>query len=123
MIECGWGPRRWAETERGGRLLGLLQLRLPHEALEEWVRLLELATRAHDLLFKQPPAEKHRVLQILLPNCTWVNGELRAEFGQPSDMLAVAATSHREKKAAGLASDDLSATWYPRQDSNLRHPV
>ena len=91
--------------------------------IEEGVRILELAARAHELFIQQDPREKRRLLNFLVSNCTWANGELSAEFRQPFDMLAVAATSHREKKAAGLASDDLSATWYPRQDSNLRQPV
>ena len=91
--------------------------------IEEGVRILELAASAHELFIQQDPREKRRLLNLLVSNCTWANGELSAEFRQPFDMLAVAATAHQEKKAAGLASDDLSAIWYPRQDSNLRHPV
>lgn len=80
---------------------------------EEGVRILELAARAHELFIQQDPREERRVLNFLVSNCTWANREFRAEFRQPFDMLAVAAASHKEKKAAGAISSELPALWYP----------
>ncbi len=88
--------------------------------LDEGVQLLELARRAHDLFQKQEPREKRRLLNFVLSNCTWKGGELSATFRQPFDILAVATAAHEERKAAGIASNDLSEKWLPGQDSNLQ---
>ena len=91
--------------------------------IEDGARLLELAGRAHELFVKQPPVEKRRLLEALLSNCTWANGELHAEFRQPFDMIAVTAEEHRNKKAAGASSSDLLESWRGRRDSNSRPPA
>ena len=56
--------------------------------LNEGVALLELANNAQRLFAKQEPREKRRLLNFLLSNCTWKDGELTATFRQPFDMLA-----------------------------------
>lgn len=56
--------------------------------LDEGVRLLELARGAHLAFEKQSPAEKRRLLNFVVSNCVWKNGELTADFRQPFDMLA-----------------------------------
>ena len=86
--------------------------------LEEGVQLLELARRAHVLFQKQEAREKRRLLNFLLSNCTWKNGELTATFRQPLDILAAAATAHQKAKAAGATSDSLSDIWRPQRDLN-----
>ena len=91
--------------------------------IEEGVRVLELAARAHRLFLQQKPAEKRRLLKALLSNCTWANGELHAEFRQPFNMIAVTAEEHRRKKAAGASPSDLLETWRGRRDSNSRPPA
>ena len=35
---------------------------------------------AHRLFALQPPGEKSRMLNFLVPNCSWANGELSADF-------------------------------------------
>ena len=57
--------------------------------MDEGVRLLELAGRAHELFKKQEPSEKRRLLNFLLSNSTWRDGTLSATFRQPFDMLVV----------------------------------
>ena len=91
--------------------------------IETGARILELAERAQELFVTQTPVEKRRLLGFLLSNCTWKNRTLSVEYRQPFDMLAVAATEHQQKKAAGTLPSDLSEIWYPRQDSNLRPSV
>jgi site-specific DNA recombinase len=56
--------------------------------LDEGVQLLELARNAQRLFAKQAPREKRRLLNFLLSNCTWHDGEVIATFRQPFDVLA-----------------------------------
>jgi site-specific DNA recombinase len=64
--------------------------------LEEGVQLLELARNAQRLFAQQKPREKRRLLNFLLSNCTWEDGEVVATFREPFDMLAeTAANSSR----------------------------
>jgi hypothetical protein len=56
--------------------------------LEEGVRLLDLAHDARRLFAKQEPHEKRRLLNFVLSNSTWANGELAVTFRQPFDLLA-----------------------------------
>ncbi len=87
--------------------------------LQSGVTLLELASRAADLFARQPAREKRRLLDFILSNSTWANGELAVEFRQPFDMIAVEATNCAEEKAAGVDSSDLHQNRLPREDSNL----
>lgn len=59
-------------------------------SIEDGIRLLELARRAHLLFENQPPAEKRKLLDFVLSNCRWKGGKLEAEYRKPFDMLAVA---------------------------------
>jgi len=48
------------------------------------------------LFAAQEPREKRRLLNFLLSNCTWEDGEVVATFREPFDMLAeTAANSNR----------------------------
>lgn len=51
--------------------------------VEEGVHLLEPAHSAHRLFLKQEPREKRRLLDFMLSNCTWRNGELSATYRRP----------------------------------------
>lgn len=51
--------------------------------LEDGVSILELATRAAELFEKQPASEKRRLLDSLVSNSTWANGNLTVEIRQP----------------------------------------
>jgi hypothetical protein len=62
----------------------------------------ELAGRAVELFEKQPASEKRRLLDFVLSNCTWANGELTPEFRQPFDMIALEATACAKEKVAEL---------------------
>jgi site-specific DNA recombinase len=88
--------------------------------MEEGISLMELANRAADLFEAQSPSEKRRLLDFVLSNSMWADGELTPEFRQPFDMLADMATVSATEKAAGLLSGDLCQVELPRQDSNLR---
>ena len=64
--------------------------------LEEGIALLDLARNAQRLFAAQKPCEKRRLLNFLLSNCTWEDGEVVATLREPFDMLAeTAANSNR----------------------------
>jgi site-specific DNA recombinase len=56
--------------------------------LEEGVAVLELAQNAQKLFEQQDALQKRRILNFVLSNCTWKDGELNAEFRQPFNLLA-----------------------------------
>jgi hypothetical protein len=58
------------------------------------------------------------LLDFVLSNSTWGNGQLTAEFRQSFDLIAVGATELKQKKAAGVSSDDLHQLKYTPLDSN-----
>ncbi len=86
--------------------------------LQEDVAILELPTSAAKLFEKQSASERHRLLDFVLSNSTWDNGQLTAEFRQPFDLIAVGATELKQKKAPGVGSDDLHQLKYTPLDSN-----
>jgi hypothetical protein len=69
--------------------------------LEEGVALLDLARNAQGLFAKQERREKRRLLNFVLSNCTWEDGEVIATFRQPFDMLAETATAAAHVRAGG----------------------
>ena len=48
-----------------------------HRYYDDGLKLLELASKAHELYSKQPLEQKNRFLRILLSNCTLQDGTLR----------------------------------------------
>ncbi len=56
--------------------------------MDEGVRILELARNAQALFERQPAREKRRLLNFVLSNCSWEDGEVVATFRQPFDLLA-----------------------------------
>jgi site-specific DNA recombinase len=71
---------------------------------DEGVALLDLARNAQMLFAKQEPREKRRLLNFVLSNCTWEDGEVVATFRQPFDMLAETTTAAARIKAARAAN-------------------
>ena len=69
--------------------------------MDEGVQLLELARNAQKLFERQEPREKRRLLNFVLSNCTWEDGEVVATFREPFDMLAETTLS-----AARVAADE-----------------
>ena len=82
--------------------------------------MLELARKAQTLFDRQEPREKRRLLNFLLSNGTWEDGEVVATLRQPFDLLAESVVAERHKKATRMTCNPLSENWLPEQDSNLR---
>lgn len=81
--------------------------------IEEGVQLLELAHNAHALFESQPAAEKRKLLDFVLSNCTWKGGELTAKYRQPFDVLAVAVASEQQRMGEGMAETTENENWLP----------
>jgi hypothetical protein len=54
---------------------------------DEGVALLDLARNAQILFAKQEPREKRRLLNFVLSNCTWEDGEVATNVIQPFDIF------------------------------------
>jgi site-specific DNA recombinase len=82
--------------------------------IEEGVRLLDLAHRVHTLFENQPPTEKRKLLDFVLSNCRWKDGQLKAEYRKPFDMLAVAVAA--DQMPAGMIAPEAGNfdNWLPR---------
>jgi site-specific DNA recombinase len=86
--------------------------------MDEGVKLLDLARNAQRLFAKQEPREKRRLLNFVLSNCTWEDGEVVATFRQPFDMLAETTTAARRAKTDGAAKLPKTEIWLGNLDSN-----
>ena len=79
--------------------------------MDEGVQLLELARKAQELFAQQQPQEKRRLLNFLLSNCTWEDGEVVATFRQPFDLLAETAVSAGRAAADGTGGSTKTEIW------------
>ncbi|ESZ05711.1 resolvase [Mesorhizobium sp. L2C089B000] len=87
--------------------------------MDDGIQLLELARNASQMFTHQAPNEKKRLLNLVLSNCEWNRGEVRAMFRQPFDLLAQTAASAAAAQAGGDVSLTRHPIWLGRQDSNL----
>jgi len=67
--------------------------------------LLEVVQRAPSLFEKQPARGKRRLLDFVLSNCSWKDGQLTATYRQPFDIIAASVEAQSKEKAAGVASN------------------
>ena len=88
--------------------------------LDEGVQIIELAQNAVRLFERQEPRQKRRLLNFVLSNCTWEDGEVVATFRQPFDFLAETAAAAARLEAGNPANMAKSEIWRPRLDSNQR---
>ena len=80
-----------------------------HESAEQ--SLLELARNAQRLFATQEPREKRRLLNFVLSNCTWDDGEVIANFRQPFDLLAETTSAGAHQKAGNMANPTKREIW------------
>ena len=72
--------------------------------MDEGIHILELARNAQKLFEQQQPREKRRLLNFVLSNCSWGDGEVVATFRQPFDLLAQT-TANATRGATNSGSD------------------
>jgi site-specific DNA recombinase len=93
-----------------------------HSYIEEGVQLLELAHNAHVLFESQPAAEKRKLLDFVLSNCTWKNGELTAKYRQPFDVLAVAVAKDQQQVGGKTGKKGKTENWLPKKPG-IKRPL
>jgi len=110
----------WIEEER--RCLHDLEVHLTAENkfMDRGIQLLSLSQNAHRLFEVQEPYRKRALLNFVLSNSVWKNGELTADFKQPFDFLAESIADAGD--VAGLEISDLAQKqkWLPGPASNQR---
>ena len=79
--------------------------------MDEGVQILELARNAQRLFARQEPRQKRRLLNFVLSNCSWEDGEVRATFRQPFDLLAETTAIAARQKADNTANSAKSEIW------------
>jgi site-specific DNA recombinase len=89
--------------------------------MDEGVQLLELARNAQRLFSRQEPREKRRLLNFVLSNCSWEDGEdgeVVATFRQPFDILAETTAFSSRRHADETAKPAKKEIWLGDLDSN-----
>ena len=86
--------------------------------MDEGVQILELARNAQKLFERQQPREKRRLLNFVLSNCSWEDGEVIATFRQPFDLLAQTAAIATHAAAISDSNSVKSEIWLGDLDSN-----
>ena len=94
-----------------------------HEAAEqsymdEGVQILELARNAQSLFERQEPRQKRRLLNFVLSNCSWEDGEMVAILREPFDLLAETTAIAARSAADGNANSAKNEIWLGNLDSN-----
>jgi len=81
--------------------------------IDSGVALIRLAKDAHRVFENQPAGEKRRLLNFLLSNCSWANGELSAKFNEPFDFLAETVAEAARISAAQGPESAQKMKWLP----------
>jgi hypothetical protein len=84
---------------------------------DEGVALLDLARNAQRLFAMQEPREKRRLLNFVLSNCTWEDGDVVATFREPFDLLAQTATNSAQLGTGEESKSAKNEIWLPFLDT------
>ena len=79
--------------------------------MDEGVQILELAQNAQRLFERQEPRQKRRLLNFVLSNCSWADGEMTATFRQPFDLLAETTAIVARQDATTMVNSAKSEIW------------
>jgi DNA invertase Pin-like site-specific DNA recombinase len=79
--------------------------------LEEGARLIDLAHGSQRLFAKQDAREQRRVLNFVLSNSTWKNGELNVSYRQPFDLIAEATAIAASAESGGALNSPGHPVW------------
>ena len=88
--------------------------------MDEGAQILELARNAQQLFERQEPRQKRRLLNFVLSNCTWEDGEVVATFREPFDLLAETTAIAARSAVSKIPNLTKSEIWLPGPDSNQR---
>lgn len=79
--------------------------------LEEGARLIDLAHGSQHLFAKQEPHEERRLLNFVLSNSLWKNGELAVTYRQPFDLIAEATALAAAAENGGALNSPGHPVW------------
>jgi hypothetical protein len=85
--------------------------------MDEGVQILELARNAQKLFERQQPREKRRLLNFVLSNFSWEDGEVVATFRQPFDLLAQTTDIATRAETSFGSNSAKSEIWLPFLDT------
>ncbi|MBU6527968.1 recombinase family protein [Methylocystis sp. MJC1] len=86
--------------------------------IDEGVRFVDFARNAQNLFAKQEPQEQRRLLNFLLSNSTWKNGNLTVEFRQPFDLIAGTVLNAKKAEGGKALNSPGHSVWLGDLDSN-----
>jgi site-specific DNA recombinase len=86
--------------------------------LAEGVQLIDLAQGAKRLFADQEPKAQRQLLNFVLSNSTWQNGELSVVFRQPFDLIAETAAKANGSGGSGGLNPPEHPVWLGNLDSN-----
>jgi hypothetical protein len=110
ISEAFWESKyaEWTQDQQG-ILVALQALKLPSpDGLLNGLRILELANRAYSLYLAKPPAEKAKLLRLVLSNCKLDSVSVYPTYRKPFDLIFKRVQSKE---------------WLPREDSNLKNLI
>ena len=82
----------WHEEER--RIVSAQTVKAqPAERMLDAVRILELANKAYSLYLRQTPAERAKLLRIVLSNCSLDAASVYPAYRKPFDLVLARAQS------------------------------
>ena len=97
--------------------------RVEPSAVDEAMRVFELASTAHFRFKNADSDQKRELIKFMCSNSSWVDGKLEVELHEFFDLMLnlVEAGSQNENETGenGLANIK-SVDWWGEQDSNLR---
>ncbi|MDC7674924.1 hypothetical protein [Asticcacaulis machinosus] len=79
--------------------------------MDEGVALLVIARNAHKIFETQRGTAQRKLLNFVLQNCIWQNGQLTANFRQPFDMLEETAAKSSKPQGADGYDDAGKENW------------
>ncbi len=91
--------------------------------LEAGIQILGLAHRAGEHFRKREGSSRRELLNLLVSNCSWRDGELQTTFRQPFDLIAAMNAPGLEEEALVGASPASVERWSGRRESNPRNQL
>ena len=86
----------------------------PRSYATEGSQVLELAAKARQLFEMQSPRNKRKLLQIVVSNSTWENGNLSVEYRQPFDLFSTWSEAMKKNSASERGENGPNEIWLLR---------
>ena len=82
--------------------------------VEQAIDMMRLTSRAAELFLQQTGAEQRRLLQVVIKNAIWQDGELRTSLFEPFEILRHSNQESRRKEKENDGSGCDLKIWLPR---------